>query len=386
LFASAAVFAVFVIVVSALTFGIGHFSTSNQPIDELAMNAHITIVGVALSALILASLFAERAESARRLQEALTAASVVAFEWDVGTDVTRRSDNVAQILGLDQRQLSTGESFAARINPDDRTRFVSLLSGLTRDSPSYSMTYRLTHPEGREIWFEETARGEFDAAGRLVRVSGLGVDVTQRKEAEIRQGILVAELDHRVKNVLVRVAAIVSETRESSRSTDDFVKALGGRLQSMAAAHTLLSQRCWDGVGIADLLRDQLAPYATGENVTIHGPNIILTAASTQALAMVVHELATNAVKFGALSARAGRVSIGWGAPSAHHDTADLVVEWRETGGPPVVKPTQCGFGTSLIHELISHELGGAVDLAFDPDGVCCRLGLPLGRAAINGV
>ena len=381
MFAAAAVFAVFAIVVSAVTFQIGHFKASHQPTAELAMNAHFTIVGVALSALILASLFAERAESARRLQEALSAGSVVAFEWDAGTGMSLRSDNAAQILGLDQRQFPTGGSFVARVNPDDRARFVSLLRGLTRNRPSYSTTYRFTRPDGREIWFEETARGEFDTAGRLVRVSGLGVDVTERKQAEIRQNILVAELDHRVKNVLVRVAAIVSETRESSHSMDDFAKALGGRLQSMAAAHTLLSRERWDGVGIADLLRDQLAPYATGANVAIQGPNLILTAASTQALAMVVHELATNAVKFGALSRRGGRVSIGWDAPSADDDTADLTIEWRETGGPPVVKPTQWGFGTSLIHELISHELGGAVDLAFDPNGVCCRMRLPLGRA-----
>lgn len=381
MFVSAAVFAVFVIVVSALTLGIGHFSTSDQPIDELAMNAHLTIVGVALSALILASLFAERAENATRLQEALSAASALAFEWDMGTGMSLRSDNAAQILGLDQRQLSTGESFVARINPADRARFMSLLSGLTRDNPTYSTTFRFTRPDGREIWVEDTARGEFDTAGRLVRVSGLGVDVTERKQAEIRQEILVAELDHRVKNVLVRVAAIVSETRESSQSMDDFVKALGGRLQSMAAAHTLLSKGRWQGVGVADLLRDQIAPYATGGNVTIQGPNLILTAASTQALAMVVHELATNAVKFGALSTRDGRVSISWGAPSVNHDAADLAVEWRETGGPRIVKPIQRAFGTSLIHELISHELGGAVDLAFDPDGVCCRMRLPLGRA-----
>jgi len=148
----------------------------------------------------------------------------------------------------------------------------------------------------------------------------------------------------------------------------------------MSAAHSLLSKGRWQGVGIADLIRDQLAPYATGVNATIQGPNIILAAATTQALAMVVHELATNAVKFGALSAPGGRVSVGWGAPSGGDDAADLTVEWRETGGPPVAKPTRSGFGTSLIDELIAHELGGMVDLAFDPAGVCCRMKLPLGR------
>jgi PAS domain S-box-containing protein len=381
LFASAAAFVACGMVVLALIFDIGLFGTAQMPIDELAMNAHFTIIGVALSALVLASLFAERTESARRLQEALSAGSVLAFEWDANSDVSLRSDNAAQVLGLDQQQLSTGASFFARINADDRPRYMAMLSGLRRDNPSYSTTYRFTRPDGREIWLEDTARGEFDTEGRLVRLSGLGLDVTERKQAEARQSVLVAELDHRVKNLLVRVAAIVTETREHSTSMDDFVKALGGRLQSMSAAHSLLSKGRWHGVGIANLVRDQLAPYATGANVTIQGPNIMLAAAATQALAMVVHELATNAAKFGALSRPGGRVSISWDAPSGNDDAADLTVEWRETGGPPVTKPTEAGFGTSLIDELISHELGGTVNLAFDPRGVYCRMRLPLGRA-----
>src|SRR5215472_15912738 len=203
---------------------------------------------------------------------------------------------------------------------------------------------------------------------------------TRLANAFEHQKLLVAELDHRVKNVLVRVAAIVTETCEYSTTMDDFVKTLGGRLQSMSGAHSLLSKARWRGVGVADLIRGQLAPYATGTNVTIQGPNILLAAAATQALAMVVHELATNAVKFGALSRAGGRVSINWDAPPGDSVGA-LTVEWRETGGPPVAKPTQAGFGTSLIDELISHELGGTVDLAFDPGGVCCRMKLPLRRA-----
>jgi two-component sensor histidine kinase len=149
----------------------------------------------------------------------------------------------------------------------------------------------------------------------------------------------------------------------------------------MSTAHALLSKGRWTGVGIADLVRDQLAPYATGTNMTIRGPDVMLPAPTTQALAMVLHELATNAVKFGALSRLGGRVSIGWGASSGDDSAAALTVEWRETGGPPVSKPTHPGFGTSLIGELISHELGGTVALAFDPDGVCCRMSLPLGQA-----
>jgi PAS domain S-box-containing protein len=380
-FAAAAVFAICLTIVSAMTFDIGHFSKLDHPVDEFALNAHITIFGVAVCALILASLFAERAASSRRLQEALAAGSIFAFEWDVDTDVSLRSDNAAQILGLDQQQLASGTSFIARINPDDRAAYEALLGRLCRDNPSYSTTFRFTRPDGREIWLEDTAKGEFDVAGRLVRLSGLGVDITERKQAETRQGLLVAELDHRVKNTLSRVAAIAAQTRERSHSIDDFVDTLDGRLRSMAAAHALLSQSRWQGVGIADLIRGQLAPHATETNVTMHGPKIVLCPATSQALAMVVHELVTNAVKFGALSTPGGRVSISWDAPADGDRAASVTVEWREVGGPPVTKPSQSGYGTSLIRELIPHELGGVVQYAFEPDGVCCRMSFPIGQA-----
>src|SRR5262249_55742084 len=157
----------------------------------------------------------------------------------------------------------------ARINPNDRPRYAAVLNGLRPDNPSYSTTYRFTRSDGREIWLEDTARAEFDTAGRMVRPSGFGGAVTPPQKAELPQSTLIAELAHRVKNVLVRVAAIVTETRETSRSMDDFVTTLSGRLESMAAAHALLSKGRWRGVGVADLIRNQLAPYAMGANVAL---------------------------------------------------------------------------------------------------------------------
>jgi two-component sensor histidine kinase len=161
---------------------------------------------------------------------------------------------------------------------------------------------------------------------------------------------------------------------------DDLVESLDGRIQSMAAAHSLLSQTRWRGVGLNDLVRDQLAPYAVQANVKIAGPNIVLAATATQAMAMVLHELATNAAKYGALST-AGAVSVTWQKPVADGTATTLTVIWSELGGPRVTAPLQSGFGTSLIRDLIPHELGGRVDLAFEPDGVVCRIDIPLASA-----
>jgi two-component sensor histidine kinase len=191
--------------------------------------------------------------------------------------------------------------------------------------------------------------------------------------------MLIAELDHRVKNVLARVAAVAISTRQGSRSIDEFLRTLDGRIQSMAAAHSLLSQSRWHGVGITDLVHHQLAPYTTVANTTISGPDVMLTAAATHAVAVVLHELVTNAAKYGALSTPSGRVSVNWNLlPSSGGGAASLTISWHEIGGPPVAGPMQSGYGTSLIRELIPHELGGTVDLVFACDGACCKIDIPL--------
>ena len=206
------------------------------------------------------------------------------------------------------------------------------------------------------------------------------IDISERKRAEERQSVLVAELDHRVKNVLARVAAVATSTRQGSSSMDEFVQTLDGRIQSMATAHSILSQNRWQGAGLADLVRNQLAPYATDANMTIGGSDVMLTAVATQALAMVFHELVTNAAKHGALSTPGGHVSVSWDRRPNGDAAAKLIIVWRELGGPPVAAATQYGYGTTLIRDLIPHELGGTVDLVLASDGARCSIEIPLER------
>lgn len=388
MFAAAAAFIASLAIVSTMTFGIGHFGDPALPVGDRILGTQAAIVGVALYAYILAALFAERRqheavfrESEARLQEALAAGAVTAFEWDPRSGVSQRSENASQILGFGPKRTLNAAQFLARIHPDDRARFKASVEGVSADSPSYSVDFRFIRPDGREVWLTEIARAEFDTAGRFVHLKGLTRDITRRKQSEKRQDLLIAELDHRVKNVLARVAAVAMHTRQRSGTADEFVKALDARIQSMASAHALLSQSRWHGVGLGNLIRRQLAPYTTGANTTISGPDIMLTASETQAVAMVVHELATNAAKYGALSSRDGSVSVTW--DRAHAD-AILTITWRELGGPPIAFPVQLGYGGRLIRDLIPHELGGAVDLTFPSAGACCKIEIPLeGRAQI---
>jgi len=385
-FAAAAVFIVSLTIVWTITFGFGHFGDTALPIGDRILEAHTAILGIALKAYVLAALFAERRhheavleESEARLQEALTVGAVTAFEWDPRSGLSQRSENAAQILGFGPQQPFTAAQFLARVHPDDRACFKALIHKVSVDSPCYSVTFRFIRPDGREVWLEETSKAEFDTAGRVVRLKGLTRDITSRRQAEERQDVLIAELDHRVKNVLARVAVVAMHTRQGSGTMDEFVRALGGRIQSMAAAHSLLSQSRWHGVGLTDLIRHQLAPYTTDANTTICGPEVMLTSAETQAVAMVIHELVTNAAKHGALSSPNGRVSVSWDRTGTDA-AAILTIAWRELGGPAVAAPVQSGYGSSLIRDLIPHELGGTVDLVFASDGACCKIEIPLER------
>jgi PAS domain S-box-containing protein len=384
IFAAAAAFIIAITLVCMTTFSIGYFGDSTLSAEQRIMGAQASVLAISLCALVLASLFAERRhheaalfEGQARLQEALTAGGVMAFEWNARTNGSNRSDNAAQILGLDPDKPFSATEFLELVHPEDRADFKTRIHAVSPDKPSYRKTFRFRCPDGREIWLEESSIAEFDSAGRCIGLKGLTVDITERKQSDERQGLLIAELDHRVKNLLARVAVISSYTRQGSSSMDQFVQVLDRRIQSMAAAHSLLSQNRWSGVNLADLVRSQLAPYATAANTTIDGSDVTLSPTVTQAVAMALHELVTNAVKYGALSSPSGHVSVNWHQPVGG-EASRVKIEWRESGGPSVVGPAKTGYGTTLIREMIPHELGGTVDLAFVSEGVCCQIEVPL--------
>jgi two-component sensor histidine kinase len=197
------------------------------------------------------------------------------------------------------------------------------------------------------------------------------------QRSEQYQQLLIAELNHRVKNILAQVDAVATSTCQGSRSIEDFVESLRGRIQSMAAAHSLLSESSWQGVRLDALVRAELAPFTTSTNVKIGGADVLLNSDEAQALAKVLHELTTNAAKYGALSTPSGQVSVSWDR-EPNGRAANLILDWRELGGPAVASKFQSSYGTSLIRDLIPHQLGGNVDLAFAPDGVFCRIKFPL--------
>jgi two-component sensor histidine kinase len=240
----------------------------------------------------------------------------------------------------------------------------------------YNVEYRIIRA-GEMRWVETRCFISYNGEGRPHRVVGVSIDITERKRVEEQQRTLSAELDHRVKNVLATVSAIAAHTKGASSSMEDFVAALDSRIQSMASTHELLSGSRWEGVPLRVLVRRELAPYTSNDNTCIKGPEVVLKAEAAQSTASVLHELTTNAAKYGALSKPEGRVSIRWHRTPNGQTAGPLVLEWIETGGPRVKVPSASGFGRTVITELLRYELGGTADLVFCPEGVRCRLDVP---------
>jgi two-component sensor histidine kinase len=158
---------------------------------------------------------------------------------------------------------------------------------------------------------------------------------------------------------------------------DEFLSVFDGRIQSMANAHRLLSQSHWQGVSLAALVGKELAPCVGEGSACVEGPEVLLSAKATQSMAIVLHELVTNALKYGALATKHGRISVRWDWQWDSQARRRLLLEWVEISGSPIVPPSHAGYGTFAIRNLIPHELGGAVDLAFDAATVRCRIELP---------
>ena len=322
---------------------------------------------------------AERALAERNVQLSLAgkAALVGSFAYDVDTEIIQISAGYAAIHGFPDGTIEIKRSqWQAGVHPEDRVRVEELRSRAFRHRwDEYAADYRVVRTSGEVRWIESRSFVSYCNDGQPLRVVGVNIDATERKRAEEHQRTLLAELDHRVKNVLATVSAIITQTPKANSSLADFVTALDDRIKSLGRTHELLSHNRWQGVSLEEIVRCELAPYTAG-NAAIGGPGVTLKAEAAQAVAMVLHELATNAAKYGAFSKRGGQLSLRWQwLRNGSHGR--LAIEWQEFGGTPVLAPSQSGYGTSIVRELIPFELGGTVDLDFASDGLRCRLEIP---------
>jgi two-component sensor histidine kinase len=236
---------------------------------------------------------------------------------------------------------------------------------------------RYRDARGRYRVLETNARPRFSPAGEFIGMIGVNVDVTEREEAEKARELLVAELNHRVKNTLSVVQGIAHQTFRSAAEPAEARKAFEGRLVALAAAHNLLTQANWENASLRKLA--ELALDVRGLNagrVLLSGPEVLLSPKEAVAIAMALHELATNARKYGALANDGGRIGIAW--ERADGVRPQLRLDWREAGGPAVAPPQRRGFGSLLLERTLAQDLEGEVTMRFDPDGFACSISAPL--------
>jgi len=237
-------------------------------------------------------------------------------------------------------------------------------------------------PDGRMSHWLSVKAPFPNAAGEPQGMMGISLDVTDRRKAEERLRFLADEVDHRAKNLLGVVLSLVRLTKVEDVKA--FKAAVSGRIEALARAHTLLAANRWQGVDIVTLLREEIAPFArdNSERVALDGPAVMLVPNAAQALAMALHELAINAAMYGALSVEEGRLAVSWQRVEEGNGT-NLVLNWRETGGPPVQPPASPGFGSTAIRGAIEHQLDGEIDIDWAATGLACRIAFPvLGNVA----
>ncbi len=314
-------------------------------------------------------------ESEQRRSLALLAGQMGSWDWDRINGECLWDEGQYRIFGVDPATFAVNVENIQRLVPFDLQNLKDAMDRLMSECKPQQAEFRVRRPDGEIRWCHGTAAPSMDASGRIVRLSGVTVDITERKESEERQALLAREVDHRAKNALAIVQSIVRLTRADSIPT--YVASVEGRITALSRAHTVLSHSRWQGADLTGLVEEELAPYRSdrGDRITMTGPSVSLQPSSAQTLTLALHELATNAVKYGALSSASGRLKVSW-----EFKPSTLVLRWEESGGPRARKPGKLGFGTRIIVASIEGQLGGQAKFLWGESGLNCVLTIPRGE------
>lgn len=320
-------------------------------------------------------------ESDDRLRLVLRSAATGAWDWNLLTNELTWDSRMRELWGLGPEDTVTFDVFVESLHPDDREKVEGAIaqSQDPADPIEYDVEYRVTGKRNqRQRWIAARGRTYF-GGGKPVRMAGTARDVTQRKRDEEHIHLLMREITHRSKNLLAVIQAMARQTKAGSKTAAEFEERFSGRLQALAASHDLLVQQDWTGVSMSDLVHSQLAHYLDqhATQISISGPHMIVTPEAAQNIGLAVHELSTNAAKYGALSVPKGRIAVKWSSPANCRDEMRVKMTWKESGGPKVTRPSHRGFGQLVMEQLAPRGLDGDATLDFDSDGVCWVLDMP---------
>jgi PAS domain S-box-containing protein len=321
-------------------------------------------------------------ESEERLRLSNEAAGIGTFTVDLEKDCAFYSPEAAAMFGIPGVQTATVEAAFSRVHRDDlawvRKQYEAAASGT--NTGQVKMDFRFVRPGGEVRWLTWIARADCreDQSGRRpFRILGACLDITERKLHEDRINLLMHEVNHRSKNILAIVQSVARQT--IATDTDHFIEHFGKRIQALAASQGLLVSREWKGVGLDELIRAQLAHFSDliGNRIDLGGPPLLISASAAQTIGMVLHELATNAGKYGSLSNDGGCVEVAWAIERSEPGEPIFAMSWRERGGPAVTVPSKRGFGSTVISRMVMENLDAQVEVEFLVTGLCWRLHCP---------
>jgi len=320
-------------------------------------------------------------EQEQRLAATYEHVSIGITEVGPNGRIVRVNEAICAITGFSREEMLGGFLFRHTYADDsdiDRAAFEEQVAGKLE---FYSVEKRMIRKDGRIIWIAVRSSPVRSADGKMLYVVRVVQDITERKAAEQRQKLLIDELNHRVKNTLATVQSLAAQTARAAATPALFRERFEGRLIALSKAHDQLTQHHWESADLRALLSASFAPYlgTVPERVVLRGESVVLRPRIVLTLAMAMHELATNAAKYGALSAPGGSIVIAW--RSVEEDGRPMLrIDWVEHGGPPVTPPAQRGFGSKLIEGSIASELGGGAKMIFAPEGLRCEMAIPMDR------
>ena len=319
-------------------------------------------------------------ENEERLRLALELGGVGSFDWNLVTGEGAASNGCYEIFGYNLGTIPTYSNVLRVVLPEDIDRFVGDIDAAIHASETFRCEFRIVRPrDGLIRWVRVDGGIIPDDQGRAARMVGIVRDITERRQAQDREQILAREVDHRAKNLLTVVQSIVQLTRADG--FDQFRKAVSGRIQALARAHSLLAASRWEGADLSTLVDEELAPFAgISRRIHVEGPPVKLKPAAAQSVALMLHELITNAAKYGALSVDGGVVDLQWRLVRAEDECLSL--RWCERGGPPIEAPAHRGFGTTVIRASVERQLGGNLHYDWSPEGLRCDIWLPARQLA----
>ncbi|GGF71265.1 signal transduction histidine kinase [Paracoccus acridae] len=257
------------------------------------------------------------------------------------------------------------QDLQSSIHPEDYERWQRTLHAAFESDGNFHIEYRINLPQGGLRWIEIRAKTRFDDAHRPVTLSGISLDITERKEAEAYRALVTQEMNHRIKNTLATVQSIVSQSLRAELPSNEMRKIVAERIEALSGAHDILAENDWDVAGLRQTVERALRPFNADGRIHYFGSDLEIRHAVSSALTLALHELATNALKYGALSGDSGRVRIEWSV-----NESEFVLTWDEIGGPEVTPPTRTGFGSRMIEKVLSATVEGSAGVEYRPQGI----------------